>query len=63
MFLESALLSVCSLLVLYSTAGVRRGCVAGRGAKGAPQLGVYVLCTVRFFTKPLIFCDKLVARL
>ena len=29
-------------------------------AKGAPRLGFYVLCIVRFFTKPLIFYHKLV---
>ena len=60
MFLESVLLSVCSLLVLYSTAGVRGGCVAGLRAKGSPRLGLCVLYAVRFFTKPVIFYNKLV---
>ena len=60
MFLERALLSVCGPMVLYSTAGLRGGCLAGLRAKGAPRLGFYVLCVVRFFTKPLIFYDKLV---
>ena len=40
MLLESAQLSVCSPMVLYSTAGVRGGCVAGLRAKGAPRLGL-----------------------
>ena len=60
MFLESVLLSGCGLLLLYSTAGVCGGWGAGLRAKGAPRLGFYVLCIVRFFTKPLIFYDKLV---
>ena len=63
MFLEGVLLSGCSLLLLYSTAGVRGGCASGLRAKGAPRLGFYVLCIVRFFTKPLIFYDKLVRAL
>ena len=60
MFLESMLLSVCSLLVIYSTAGVRGGSVAGLRAKGAPRLGLCVPYTARFFTKPVLFYNKLV---
>ena len=40
MFLESVLLSGCSLLLLYSTAGVCGGWGAGLRAKGAPRLGL-----------------------
>ena len=55
MFLESVLLSVCSLLVLYRAAGVRGVCVPGLVTKGAPRLGPCVLFIVRFFTKAVFF--------
>ena len=53
---------LCCSKGIYSTTGVHGGGISGLGAEGAVKFGLYPLYMVYFFTKLIIYYNKLVAR-